>query len=220
MIIKKCAAELIGSFVMVFLGTGAATVNELMSGSITQMGISSAFGLSVFIVILTLGKISGSHINPAVTFSLAVYRHFQWSHVLPYIISQCIGAILASSVLRFIYPASEFLGGTLPSGTESQSFLLEVFLGFLLMGTILLVIKYLSAHKITGAAIISTVVLLEAFFAGPICGASMNPARSLGPALVSEQVQHLWIYCTAPFIGMLLAGIILQSINKKTPPNE
>lgn len=209
---KKYAAEFTGTFAMVFFGTGAAILNEISGGSVTQMGISIAFGLSVSIVILTLGHISGSHINPAVTVALAVNRHFRWKLVLPYIVSQLIGAVLASCILKALFPASVFLGGTLPSGSVLQSFLLEILLAFLLMLAILQVIQSLSKQKITGATIIGSVVLLEAYFAGPICGASMNPARSLAPALLNNHSRHLWIYLTAPFIGMLLAGIIFKLI--------
>ncbi len=212
---KKYAAEFTGTFAMVFFGTGAAILNEISGGSVTQMGISIAFGLSVSIVILTLGHISGPHINPAVTVALAVNRHFRWKLVLPYIISQLMGAILASGILKLLFPASVFLGGTLPSGSVLQSFLLEILLAFLLMLAILQVIKSVSANKVTGAVIIGAVVLLGAYFAGPVSGASMNPARSFGPAIVGNHPQHLWIYLTAPFIGMLLAGIIFKIFNTK-----
>lgn len=215
MIIKKCLAELSGTFALVFVGTGIAIVNEITSGSVTQMGIAIAFGLIVFIMILVFGHISGSHINPAVTVALAVNRHFPWKDVTPYIVSQLIGAVLASLVLKTLFVGSKFLGGTNPSGTVLQSFLLETLLSFLLMFTILKVIEKLSAHKITGAAIIGMVVLLEAYFAGPICGASMNPARSFGPAVAINNLGNLWIYITAPIIGMLLAGVAFKLIKKE-----
>ncbi len=214
MLIKKCAAELAGTFAMVFVGTGAAIINETTGGSVTQMGISIAFGLIVLIVILVLGHISGSHINPAVTVALAVNRHFPWTSVFPYIVSQLTGAVLASYILKLLFPLSVFLGSTLPAGSVLQSFLLEILLSFLLMLTILVIIQKLSAYKVINAAIIGAIVLLEAYFAGPICGASMNPARSFGPALVSNNLQHLWVYLTAPFIGMLLAGIIFNPFKK------
>lgn len=214
MLIKKCTVELAGTFAMVFVGTGAAVINETTGGSVTQIGISITFGLIVLIVILALGHISGSHINPAVTVALAVNRHFPWSSVFPYIISQLTGAVLASYILKLLFPLSVFLGSTLPAGSVLQSFLLEIFLSFLLMFTILVIIQNLSTHKILSAVIIGAVVLLEAYFAGPVCGASMNPARSFGPALVSNNLQHLWIYLTAPFIGMLLAGGIFKLFKK------
>ena len=214
MTIKKCAAEVLGTFLMVFLGTGVAIINEYSGGSVTQLGISIAFGLVVLLCILTLGNISGSHINPAVTITLAVFRHFPYKLVLPYIVSQLVGAIVASCILRLIFPQSISLGATLPSGAAMPSFLLEILLAFLLMLVILQSIKSLSHKKIISALLVSMVVLLEANFAGPICGASMNPARSIAPALISNNLQHIWIYLTAPFIGMLLAGVFFNLIYK------
>lgn len=211
---KKYAAEFAGTFALVFVGTGAAVVNEISKGAVTQLGIAAAFGLVVFTIIYTLSSISGSHVNPAVTVALAVNNHFPYKQVIPYIISQATGGLLASYFLRLLFPTSLFLGGTLPSGTAMQSFILELLLTFVLMLVILQAGKTLHNKKIVAPAVIGGVVFLEAFYAGPICGASMNPVRSFTPAAINNHWQYLWIYLTAPFIGALTAVVVFKIVKK------
>ena len=198
-------AELVGTFALVFCGTGAIVINQVSNGAITHVGIAATFGLVVMGLIYSLGDISGAHLNPAVTLALSVAGRFPWRGVLPYLTAQILGALLASAVLKGLFPGSVLLGATMPSGSEAQSFVLEVILTFLLM---LVILNSTSGPKETGVmagVAIGAVVGLEAMFAGPICGASMNPARSIGPAVVSQHLEHLWIYLAAPVLGAALA---------------
>jgi aquaporin NIP len=209
---KKYLAELIGTFGLVFCGTGAIIINEVSGGSISHVGIAITFGLVVVAMIYTFGDISGSHINPAVTIAFAVIQKIEVVEAIKYIISQVIGALLASFVLHFLFPENQNLGATLPVGSEMQSFILEFILTFFLM----LVVIHTSQGKkevqnIAGIVIGGT-VLLEAMFAGPICGASMNPARSLSPALISGNLQSTWIYIVAPILGAILAVLTWRKI--------
>lgn len=204
---KKCAAEFIGTFALVFAGTGAIVVNEVSRGAITHVGVALTFGLIVLVMIYTLGDISGAHINPAVTIGFWLSRRLPGRDVLPYITSQCAGALAASGVMRLLFPANRLLGATQPSGAIFQSFVLEFLLTALLMFVILGVSTGAREKGITAGIVVGSVIALEAMFAGPICGASMNPARSLGPAIVSGQLCGLWVYLVAPVLGAAL-GVI------------
>jgi aquaporin NIP len=203
---KKYLAEFIGTFALVFCGTGAIIINQETNGAITHVGIAITFGLIVMCMIYTFGEISGSQLNPAVTIAFAVAGRFDKKEVLPYIGSQIAGAFLASFVLKFLFPLNEKLGATLPAGTQIQSFILEIILTFLLMLVILNVSQGSKETGLFAGIVIGATVLLEAMFAGPICGASMNPARSLSPAVVSGHVSDLWIYLLAPILGAILAS--------------
>ena len=190
---------------LVFAGTGAIVINSVSGGAITHIGITLTFGLMVLAMIYTIGDISGAHLNPAVTIGFFVARRFPGSEVLPYVISQLLGATTASLLLRFLFPQAETLGMTLPVGGLAQSFILEVSLTFILMWVILSVSTGAQEKGITAGIAVGSVIALEGMFAGPISGASMNPARSLGPALVSLHFEHLWIYCLATVLGAVLA---------------
>ncbi len=202
---KKYAAEAIGTFCLVFAGTGAIVVNDVSNGVITHVGIAITFGLIVLAMIQAIGDVSVAHINPAVTIAFCAARRFETKQVTPYIVSQLAGAIAASGLLRVMFPDHANLGATLPAGSWGQSFLFEVVLTFMLMFVILNVSTGAKEKGIMAGAAIGGVVLLEAMFAGPICGASMNPARSIAPAVVSGELTQFWIYLTAPVIGALLA---------------
>ncbi len=202
---QKYFSEFLGTFALVFAGTGAIVVNQVSGGAITHVGIAITFGLIVLAMIYTFGEISGAHLNPAVTVGFFVARRFPASSVLPYILSQCLGALAASSLLKLLFPENQKLGATVPAGSAFQSFTLELVLTFFLMLVILNVSTGAKEKGITAGIAVGSVVGLEAMFAGPICGASMNPARSLGPSLVSLHLEHLWIYLTATFIGAVLA---------------
>jgi len=202
---KKYLAETIGTFALVFCGTGAIVINDVSGGAVGHLGIALSFGLIVMGMIYATGDISGAHINPAVTIGFALSGSFALKQILPYIISQLAGAILASLLLKFLFPTNILLGATMPSGSQMQSFVLEIVLTFFLMFTI---INVANGSKETGTMAglaIGGIVALEAAFAGPVCGASMNPARSLAPALVSGHFENLWIYLSAPVIGAAIA---------------
>ena len=210
---KKYIAEVIGTFALVFCGTGAIVINQESAGVITHPGIALTFGLIVMVMIYVLGPVSGAHLNPAVTIAFAVARKFPVKEILPYMISQVAGAMSASLVLHYLFPANQFLGSTLPAGEEMQSFILEVILTFFLMLVIIQVATGSKEQGMFAGLAIGSTVLLEAMFAGPICGASMNPARSLSPAVVSGHLEHLWIYIVAPVSGAILAVVVWYFIN-------
>jgi aquaporin NIP len=198
---RRFVAESLGTFILVLAGTGAMVVNEVSHGAIGHVGVALTFGLVVLAMIHALGDVTGAHLNPAVTLALFVRRDLPKAHVLPYLSAQCLGAVLASGTLRLLFPQAVDLGATVPSGSAMQSFVLETILTFILMLTILRA----STNRNEASLAIGAVIGLGALFAGPISGASMNPARSLGPALISGQLTHLWIYLSAPVLGALLA---------------
>lgn len=212
---RKYIAELIGTFALVFCGTGAIIINQESGGAITHLGIAITFGLIVTTMIYTIGDISGAHLNPAVTIAFLIAKEFPIKEVLPYIISQGIGAILASFILHVLFPVNIMLGATMPAGSDMQSFILEVILTFLLMFVILHVAKGSKEQGLFAGLAIGSVVLLEAMFAGPICGASMNPIRSLAPAIVSGHLSHIWIYLLAPVLGAILAVFTWMGLKQK-----
>jgi aquaporin Z len=203
--VNKLTAEFLGTFIMVFAGTGAIVIDQAHGGVIGHVGVALTFGLVVMAMIHAFGDVSGAHMNPAVTLAFAVAGRFSWSAVAGYIVAQLAGAFAASGLLKLLFPASSTLGATLPSGSVGQSFVLEVVLTAMLMLTILSVSTGAREKGITAAIAIGSVVGLEAMFAGPVSGASMNPARSLAPAVVSGNFQHLWLYPAATGIGALLA---------------
>ena len=202
---KKLFAEFLGTFALVFAGTGAIVINHASNGTITHAGIALTFGLIVLAMIYALGDVSGAHLNPAVTTGFAAAGRFPWRAVPGYVGAQLLGAFVASGLLRFLFPTDPTLGATLPAGAPMQSFVLELVLTFLLMFVILSVSTGAKEKGITAGIAIGAVIALEAMFAGPICGASMNPARSLAPAVVSGHLEHLWIYFAGPVLGALLA---------------
>jgi len=202
---KRLFAETLGTFALVFAGTGAIVINQASNGAISHAGIALTFGLIVLAMIYTFGDVSGAHLNPAVTTAFAAAGRFPWREVPGYIGAQLTGAFLASGLLRFLFPGNATLGATLPAGAASQSLVLETVLTFLLMLVILNVSTGAKEKGITAGIAIGSVIALEAMFAGPICGASMNPARSIAPAVVSGNLAHLWLYITGPLLGALLA---------------
>lgn len=213
---RKYLAEIIGTFALVFCGTGAIIINQETGGSISHAGIAITFGLIVSAMIYSLGDISGAHLNPAVTLAFWVGKEFPAKDVLPYIGAQSIGAIKASLILKFLFPSNPTLGSTLPAGLPLQSFILEVILTFLLVFVIFQVAKGSKEQGLFAGVAIGGVVMLEAMFAGPICGASMNPIRSIAPAIVSGHIELLWVYISAPLLGAGLA-VLAWKILKTNP---
>jgi aquaporin Z len=205
---NKYVAEFLGTFGIVFFGTGSIILNDVTGGMVTHFGISLTFGIAVTLMIIAFGKYSGAHLNPAVTLSFAYLKLFEKKNIVNYIVVQLLGGIAASVILKLIFSRHASLGNTIPNGNVWVSFTLELVLTFVLMLVILLFSQSKkSVHQFTAYAIGLTVGL-EAFFAGSICGASMNPARSIAPSIVSGNTTFLWIYITAPILGALLASFI------------
>lgn len=203
--VKRLVAEFIGTALLVLVGTGSIVLDQETSIGFGVFGIAIAFGTIVYLMILLLGRISGAHINPAVTISLSFAKEFPKRETLPYLSAQLCGGIVASYLIHIFYPVNEFLGGTYPSGSPWVSFFLELLLSYILVLAVFLSAIKWKLKGSTIALIIGTIVFLEAWLAGPICGASMNPVRSIAPALVSGQLQHQWIYLLAPLLGGVLA---------------
>ena len=201
---KKYWAELLGTYILVFVGAGAIVIDSVTAGGVTHLGIGLTFGLVVMSMIYTIGDISGAHINPAVTIAFAVAKRFPLNQVLPYVSFQISGALLASATLYFMFPDAITMGETMPLNNNwQQSFVLEFILTFILMFVILNVSTGAKEKGITAALAIGGVVAFEATFAGPICGASMNPARSIGPAIFAADLTHLWLYVVATTLGAI-----------------
>jgi len=192
---------------MIFCGTGAMTINEVTGGEVTHVGIAITWGLIVMAMIYAFAETSGAHFNPAVTIAFAYAKKFEWKEVPKYILAQVLGAVLASLLLWFLFPTSEFLGATIPTIDVYRAFVLELLLTFFLMVVIINVSTGSKEIGVVAGIAIGGVVLLEAMFAGPITNASMNPARSIAPAIVSGNLQHLWLYIIAPVLGALLAVV-------------
>lgn len=212
--LKQCAAEFVGTFSLVFAGTGAIIVNDVTGGTVTHVGIALTFGLTVLAMIYSVGDVSGAHLNPAVTLGFFVARRFPGTLVAPYLASQFLGAALASLTLRLLFEGHPTLGGTQPAGTQLQSLVLEFILTFLLMFVVLSVSTGAQEKGITAGIAVGSLIALEALFAGPICGASMNPVRSLAPALVSGKHDALWLYLVAPPAGAFAAVVACCAIRE------
>lgn len=217
---KNYIAEFIGTFAMVFCGTGAMTINEVTSGDVTHVGIGITWGLIVMAMIYAFGEISGAHFNPAVSIAFAYAKKFSWKEVPKYIFFQIAGAFAASLLLMWLFPKSELLGATIPSVDVWRAFVLELILTFFLM---VVIINVSTGSKETGmmaGIAIGGVVLLEALFAGPITNASMNPARSLAPNIVSGNIEGIWLYILAPIIGALLAVVSCKFVKHENCCDE
>lgn len=212
---NRLLAEAIGTFCLVFAGTGAIIVNQTTGGTITHVGVALTFGLVVMAMIYALGDVSGAHLNPAVSVGFVLARRFPARELPGYVAAQVAGAFAASGLLRILFPTSETLGATIPSGSAWQSLVLEVVLTFILMLVILSVSSGPKEKGIMAGIAVGGVVGLEAMFAGPICGASMNPARSLAPAAVSGHIGALWVYLVAPMAGAMLAVPVWAKIQPR-----
>ncbi|WP_193198094.1 MIP/aquaporin family protein [Nostoc sp. MG11] len=211
---REVLAEGIGTFILVFAGTGAVMVNDISQGAVTHIGISFVFGAVVAALIYGIGHISGAHFNPAVTLAFWTSGFFPKKRVLPYILAQSVGAIAASTLLLISLGRVANLGATLPlNGNWLQSLLLEFVLTFILMFIIFGSGLDRRAHIGFAGLAIGLTVGMEAAFMGPITGASMNPVRSLGPAFVGGIWQHHWVYWVAPILGAQLAMIVYRQLS-------
>ncbi|MVO07885.1 aquaporin [Flavobacterium sp. TP390] len=210
---KNYWAEFLGTFLLVFFGTGSIIISEEYNGVIQAFGIGVVFGVTVWILVHFLGKFSDCHINPAVTVTFYFNKNIEIKKTLFYIFFQLFGAVLASLLLHYIFPFNQKLGNTIPSGSVWESFFLEFGISFILMGVI--VITNVMSLKKWAPLLIGFTVFLEAWLAGPICGASMNPARSFGPSIISGTINFLWLYFLAPTSGMLFFLLIYRFFNSK-----
>ena len=211
---RSLLAEFIGTFCLVFVGTGAIIINDFSNGAITPLGISLTFGLIVMVLIYALGDISGAHFNPAVTIAFWKAKRFPGGSVFPYIGSQFLGGILGSLLLRYLFPDHPTLGATLPGMPLNRPFIFEIFLTALLILVILNVTTGSKEKGLWAGLAIGGTVGVEALFAGPISGASMNPVRSLAPALVSGHYFGIWIYLIAPLIAAFLIPYFYRLLHR------
>ena len=204
---KQYISETIGTFAMVFCGCGAMTINEITNGSISHVGVAATWGLIVMAMIYAFGEISGAHFNPAVTIGFAFAKKFDWNKVPKYILAQAIGALFAAFLLWFLFPESQFLGETTPAEgfPPYKAAILEFILTFFLMVVIINVSTGSKEVGTMAGIAIGGVILLEAMFAGPMTKASMNPIRSIAPALFTGNFQYLWLYISAPILGAIVA---------------
>ena len=213
-------AEAIGTFALVFAGAGAVMV-DAKTGALGQVGIAITFGLVIMTMIYAVGHISGAHFNGAVTFAFALTRHFPWPRALGYWAAQLTGALLAAFLLRALLGDIADVGATLPSGSQAQSFVFELVMTAFLMFVILAVATDTRAVGEAAAIAIGGTIALDAMFGGPISGASMNPMRSIGPAIASGNFQALWLYIVAPVLGAAVGGIAYQFVRgEPTLPAE
>ena len=217
---RAMLAEAIGTFALVFAGCGAIMVNAKTEGALGQVGIAITFGLVIMAMIYAAGHVSGAHFNPAVSFAFALTRHFPWRRLAGYWAAQAVGAVAAAAILRGSLGDIANLGATTPSGSDGQAFLWELILTFFLMFVIMAVATDSRAVGEAAAIAIGGTVGLDAMFGGPITGASMNPARSLGPALIAPDFGSLWLYLLAPLVGAALGAVAYQLIRGEHPRPE
>jgi aquaporin NIP len=215
-LVRSLAAEAFGTFALVFAGCGAIMV-DAKTEALGHLGVAITFGLVIMAMIYAVGHVSGAHFNPAVTFAFALTRHFPWPRVVLYWGAQAAGAIAAALVLWASLGDLADVGATLPSGSQAQSFLWEAVLTVFLMFVIMAVATDTRAVGEAAAIAVGGTVGLDALFGGPISGASMNPARSLGPALVSGDLHALWLYLTAPLLGAAIGAVAYQLVRGDEP---
>ncbi len=213
---RSLVAEFIGTFALVFAGAGAIMV-DAKTHAIGHVGVAISFGLVIMAMIYAVGHVSGAHFNPAVSLAFALGRHFPWGRVGAYWVAQLGGAIAAAAILRGSLGDVAHVGATLPSGSQGQAFLWELVLTFFLMFVIMAVATDTRAVGEAAAIAIGGTVGLDAMFGGPVTGASMNPARSLGPALVSGDLHALWLYLMAPLAGAVLGALAYQFVRGEQP---
>jgi MIP family channel proteins len=210
-LLRALAAEAIGTFALVFAGAGAIMV-DAKTHALGHVGVAITFGLVIMVMIYALGHVSGAHFNAAVTFAFALTRHFPWTRAVGYWLAQLLGAVTAAALLRASLGNIAHVGATLPSGSQGQSFLWELVLSAFLMLVILAVATDTRAVGEAAAIAIGGTIALDAMFGGPISGASMNPMRSLGPALVSGDLHAVWLYILAPIVGTSVGGLAYQLV--------
>jgi MIP family channel proteins len=215
-VLRRLAAEFVGTFTLVFAGCGAVMV-DAKTHALGHLGVALSFGLVIMVMIYAVGHVSGAHFNAAVTFAFALTRHFPWPRAVGYWLAQLLGAVTAAAILRGSLGTIADVGATLPSGSQGQSFLWEAVLSFFLMFVIMAVATDTRAVGEAAAIAIGGTIALDALVGGPISGASMNPMRSLAPALVSGNLHALWLYIVAPLLGTSLGALAYQLIRGEHP---
>jgi MIP family channel proteins len=215
---RRAAAEGIGVFALVFAGCGAIVAEAEHPGTLGAIGIAFVFGLIVMAMVYATGHLSGAHLNPAVTLAFTLTRHFPRTEAVAYLAAQIAGALVAAALLAAVWPSQPAaLGTTLPTVGVGSAFVYEVVLTAFLMFVIMAVATDTRAVGAGAAIAIGGTVGLDALFGGPITGASMNPARSLGPALVSGELHDLWIYLIAPLLGAAIGALAYQLVRGEHP---
>jgi MIP family channel proteins len=215
-LVRSLAAEAIGTFALLFAGCGAIMV-DATGGQLGHLGIALTFGLVIMVGVYAVGHISGAHFNPAVTFAFALGRHFPWRRAGGYWGAQLAGAFAAALLLRASLGDVAEVGTTQPSGSQGQAFLWELILTFFLMFVIMAVATDTRAIGEAAAIAIGGTIALDALFGGPVTGASMNPARSIAPAVVSGNLHALWLYVAAPVLGASLGALAYQLVRGEQP---
>ena len=215
MLLRAAVAEAIGTFTLVFAGAGAVMV-DAKTAALGHVGVAITFGLVIMVMIYAVGHVSGAHFNPAVSLAFAVTRHFPWPRVALYWLAQLVGALLAAALLRASLGNLAHVGATLPAGSDGQSFVWEIVLTAFLMFVIMAVATDTRAVGEAAAIAVGGTVGLDAMFGGPISGASMNPARSAGPAILSGDLRALWIYLVAPVVGAMAGAVAYQFVRGST----
>jgi MIP family channel proteins len=213
---RTLVAEAIGTFALVFAGCGAIMV-DAKTHELGHLGVAITFGLVIMFGIYAVGHISGAHFNAAVTFAFALTRHFPWRRAVAYWSAQLVGAVIAAALLRGSLGDVAHVGATLPSGSAAQSFLWEAVMSAFLMFVVMAVATDTRAVGEAAAIAIGGTIALDALFGGPISGASMNPMRSLGPALVSGDLHALWVYLVAPLVGAAVGAVAYQYVRGEDP---
>ncbi len=208
---RRAAAEGVGTFALVTGGCGAIVVDHA-TGALGHGGVAASFGLVIMVMIAAAGHLSGAHFNPAVTIAFAVTRHFPWRDVPSYLTGQLAGAVAAAGVLRGLFGLEAGLGATVPAGSPLQALGVEVLLTAVLMFVIVSVATDTRAVGQLAAIAIGGTVALDALWGGPVTGASMNPARSFGPALVAGVWPAHWIYWLGPLVGAVLGAAVYQGL--------
>lgn len=217
---RRLIAEAIGTFFLVLIGPGAAMVNAYSHGAIGHVGVSLAFAFVVTGVIFASGHLSGAHINPAVTIAFWSVRRFPGREVVPYIVSQCIGASLASLATLLVLGNIGQMGATVPNVSVLGAFIIEWLLSFILMFVIMAVATDERVADGFAPIAVGLTVGFCALMGGPLTGASMNPARSFGPALIGAHWGSHWLYWIAPITGMCAAALSYNMLRKTTAPNH